>query len=193
MKTNEKPEAPIATPIDENVEAIAGLMADEQNELNTAQKAIERFSSVMAAPAFLFTLLLASGAWMVINVGMKLAGRVPIDPPPFGWLQTATGFLSLMLALVIVSTQRRQGKLNERNAHLDLQINLLVDKRTAKIVQLLEEMRLDSPSLRNRKDEEAETLKAAANPLEVATLIADKLPTVVVEPTKPTKNSETKP
>ncbi len=179
------------TPLDENVEAIASLLADAHNELNSYQRAIERFVTVMTAPSFLFVLLFVSLAWMVVNWGLALVGKHPIDPPPFGWLQTLTGFFSLILALVIVSTQRRQGMLNDRNAHLDLQINLLVDKRTAKIVQLLEEMRRDSPTLKDRMDEEAETLKVAANPQEVANLIADKLTAAILESPKPLDDPET--
>src|SRR5579862_2366093 len=105
---------------------------------------------------------------------MMAAGDRPLDRPPFGWLQTTASLIALVMTSVVVITQNRQGKVAERNAHIDLQVNLLVDQKAGKIIQLLEEMRTDSPTLRNRHDAEAQELQETFDPGHVASVIAEK-------------------
>ena len=63
----------------------------------------------------------------------------------------------------------------ERNAHLALQINLVVDQKVAKIIQLLEEMRTDSPILKDRHDPAAEEMQVAVNPSQIASAIKERM------------------
>lgn len=46
---------------------------------------------------------------------------------------------------VILITQNRQGKLAERREHLEFQMSMRTEQRTAKIIDLLEELRRDVP------------------------------------------------
>lgn len=46
---------------------------------------------------------------------------------------------------VILITQNRQGKLAKRREHLELQMSMRTEQRTAKIIDLLEELRRDVP------------------------------------------------
>ncbi len=43
-------------------------------------------------------------------------------------------------------------RINERRAHLELQVNLLTEHKTAKLIKLMVELRRDLPMLRNRRD-----------------------------------------
>ena len=164
-----------AAQIEQNIEAIVALHVTEEQSVTKHQKAIERLVSTLGVPAFLIGLLGAIGLWIVWNTFVHLSGRPAWDAPPFFWLQSIVSLLSLVIMLVVVITQNRQGKKAEKNAHLDLQVNLLVDQKAAKIIQLLEEIRADSPLLRNRQDREAEELQTAVDPAGLATLIADKM------------------
>jgi uncharacterized membrane protein len=47
---------------------------------------------------------------------------------------------------------------------MTLELALLTEQKTAKIIALLEEMRLDSPQLANRIDQEARDMSAPADP-----------------------------
>jgi uncharacterized membrane protein len=60
---------------------------------------------------------------------------------------------------------------------------ILSEQKSAKIISLLEEMRRDSPSLRNRVDPEAAAMAVAADPQTVLDAIKDneEIP-LVVEP-----------
>ncbi|HEX5322161.1 MAG TPA: DUF1003 domain-containing protein, partial [Capsulimonadaceae bacterium] len=75
----------------------------------------------------------------------------------------------------VLITQNRQGKLDAQRDELDLQINLLTEQRTAKIVELLEELRRDLPSVPNRPDPVADALKETVDPHIVLTALEFQL------------------
>jgi len=163
--------------IEQNVEAIMGLHDAELQAMTRHQRAIERMVAVITYPAFLFVIAIAIAAWIGWNLALRMSGREPLDPAPFGWLQTIVGVMGLLTTLIIVITQSRQGKVAERNAHLSLQINLVVEQKVAKIIQLLEEIRSDSPMLKNRHDPAAEEMKLAVDPSQIAYAIAERMST----------------
>ena len=76
---------------------------------------------------------------------------------------------------VILITQNRQGKLAERREQLELQMSMLTEQRTAKIIDLLEELRRDLPSVQNRVDLEAEALTKTVDPHEVLAAFESRL------------------
>ncbi len=139
------------------------------------QRAVERMVVVITYPACLYVLLSAILLWVGVNLGLQLSGYAPFDRAPFGWLQTGVTVLAFLMTSIIVITQSRQGKVAERSAHLNLQISLLVDQKIAKVIQLMEEMRHDSPTLRNRRDELAEEMQVAVDPSQIASMIAIKM------------------
>ena len=174
-------QAAAAKVIEQNVDAIAALMNEEARALTRHQRAVERMLTLLTLPAFFFGLAFTLALWILLNMGLRLSGRAPWDAPPFGWLQMAVGVLCLLMTSVVVITQSRQGRVAERNAHLDLQVSLLIDQKSAKIIELLEEMRRDLPNVKDRVDEQAEHLQVAVDPTLVAAAIAERLGEVELE------------
>ena len=62
---------------------------------------------------------------------------------------------ALLTATVVLIKQNRLAKIEEQRAHLDLQLNLLTEQKTTKLIDLIEELRLDLPMVKNRHDPEA--------------------------------------
>ncbi len=60
--------------------------------------------------------------------------------------------------------QRWEDQLAERRARLMLDLSLLADKKTAKLIELLEELRRDHPNVTNRVDQESDDLSTPADP-----------------------------
>ena len=81
---------------------------------------------------------------------------------------------ALLMTTVVLITQNRQAKLSERHMHLDLQVNLLTEQKTAKLIELLEELRRDLPNVRDRRDAEAEVMQRAAEPLRVIAALEEQ-------------------
>lgn len=169
----EKPTS--ATSMSQNIEAVVAMEVAEEQAISRQQRAIEKMAGVIAQPAFPYVVLALIAAWVAGNLAIKHLGYEPWDAPPFSWLQMILAVAGIMLATIVVTTQRRHGKLDERRSHLDLQVSLIVDQKAAKIIDLLEEIRRDSPILRNRTDKQAEALTSAVDPTEMAQVIAEKL------------------
>ena len=88
-------------------------------------------------------------------------------------LQGALGLLALYVTVLILTTQRREDQLAGYREQLTLELAILGEQKSAKIIALLEEMRRDSPHLQNRVDEEAEAMAVAADPQAVLDAIKE--------------------
>jgi uncharacterized membrane protein len=93
-------------------------------------------------------------------------------------LGTAVSVASLLTALMILVAANRGDALDEQRERLALQIALLTDRKTAKIISLLEELRRDSPALPNRDDAEAAALSHVTDPHAVAAELEKRTPSI---------------
>ncbi len=72
---------------------------------------------------------------------------------------------------MILINQRRDDELANRREQLTLELAILSEQKTAKIIQLIEEMRRDSPHLKDRTDIEAKDMSRPADPHSVLNAI----------------------
>lgn len=141
--------------IGEIVQSIALLHAEHHRKATTAERAVDRATGLVSRPSFLGVLGIGVILWVTSNVLLPLMGYPAFDGPPFPWLADILALLALIIAALIVMTQRRADKLAELRDQMTLELTLLTEQKTAKIIALIEEMRRDSPALRNRIDHEA--------------------------------------
>ena len=64
----------------------------------------------------------------------------------------------------ILTTQRRDESLSRRRELLTLELAILSEQKTTKVVALLEELRRDSPAVHDRVDEQAAAMSRPADP-----------------------------
>ena len=107
--------------------------------------------------------------WICLNLLAARVGSRPIDPPPFAGLAGAISVLNLYLVMLILASQRREDQLAERRDQLTLELAILGEQKTAKVIALLEEFRRDNPRTPDRVDPEA---TAMAQPADPSSLIA---------------------
>jgi uncharacterized membrane protein len=112
-------------------------------------------------------------AWISLNLLAIGLGRHPIDPPPFQGLEFVASLCSLYLVILILTTQRRDDQLAELREQLTLELAVVNEQKTAKVIQLLEESRRDNPLLRNRIDREADAMSQPAETQFVLDAIKD--------------------
>lgn len=65
---------------------------------------------------------LCVAGWISFNVAFKFLGQMPIDEPPFFWMQGCIGLAALLMASFILTTQRRDDDLRSRREQLMLQL-----------------------------------------------------------------------
>jgi hypothetical protein len=90
--------------------------------------------------------------WIALNLAMVGLGRQPLDQPPFAWLELAISLATLFMTVLILSTQRRDDELASYREQLTLELAILGEQKSAKIIELIEELRRDDPTIRNRID-----------------------------------------
>lgn len=175
MSNDADPDSPILPAhIEDTVEAIAKLHADHDREAGTLQRLVERLTTWIGRPQFIAGMTAAVAAWIAANLLAPAAGFEAWDGPPFAGLQGAIGLLALYVTVLILTTQRRADRLAGHREQLTLELAILGEQKSAKIIALLEELRNDNPALRDRVDTEADAMSVAADPQAVLDAIKDK-------------------
>jgi uncharacterized membrane protein len=130
-------------------------------------------TALFSRPGFIGVLTVIVVCRMSLNLLAAALGYRPIDPPPFSGLGGAVSLVSLYMVVLILATQRREDQLTQHREHLILELALLGEQKTAKVIELLEEFRRDSPLIRNRVDQEAENMAQPADPQRVLDAIKE--------------------
>jgi uncharacterized membrane protein len=150
--------------IEDTIQAIAKLHADHRLEAGPLQRSVDRLTRWMGRPQFIAATAALVALWIIGNLASMASGARPWDPPPFAWLESALTLMALYVTLFILTTQRRDDQLASYREQLTLELAILGEQKSAKIIALLEEMRRDHPLLHDRIDEEAAAMAIAADP-----------------------------
>lgn len=170
------PDIELTTPIlpahiEDTIHSIAQLHAAHHQAASPLQRAADRMTRFLGRPRFIGLLTVLVLGWIVANLLALALGYGAVDPPPFAWLGLAISLVSLYMVVLILTTQRREDQLAQHREQLTLEVAIVNETKTAKIIELLEEMRRDSPALPNRIDEEAMAMAEPADPQSVLNAI----------------------
>lgn len=146
--------------VEGTVQAIAQLYLEHHQHASRAERVIDRATSMIGRPSFLGVLVFCVASWIAINLAIP---RLAFDPPPFAWLVGLIALVSLFMTTLILISQRRADELASRREQMTLEVSILSEQKAAKIIELLEELRRDSPNVLNRVDSEAEEMAEPAD------------------------------
>ncbi len=149
--------------IEITVQGIAQLHARHHETASLLRRVIEHTTALIARPRFAGVLTVIATGWIGFNLLLMALNRHPLDPPPFIALASAASLLSLYVAILILATQRREYQLARSREQLTLELALLGEQKTTKVIQLLEEARRDNPFLRDRVDHQAEAMARSSD------------------------------
>jgi uncharacterized membrane protein len=153
-----------STHVEGTVRALAQLRDEHERKATSLQRAMDRLTGRAASPGFVILLTGILVIWIGANSVLLWLGKKPIDEPPFFWMQAAVSLGALYMTVLILATQRRENELASHHEHLTLELAILSEQKTAKIIALLEELRQDHPDIRDRIDHEAAALSEPADP-----------------------------
>jgi len=142
-----------------NVETVARLEEAAKAKRTPADRIVDGITGFCGSLTFVWVHAALFGLWVAYN----LVPRVPhFDPYPFQLLAMTVSMEAIFLSTFILISQNRQGRLAERRSHLDLQINLLAEQESTKILSMLDAIskRLDVPD----SDPEVSVLTGATEP-----------------------------
>jgi uncharacterized membrane protein len=165
MTTNQEQERHILSDaVKDNIDSVSAFYEHEEAKISGTQSAIEKISYHFASPIYFGGFVLFVIVWIIINLSADHFDWPQFDAPPFFWLQGIVGINGVLITIAVLVRQSRMSRVADLRAHLNLQVNLLSEQKTTKVIQLLEELRKDLPDVRNRHDPEVDTMQMQTNP-----------------------------
>jgi uncharacterized membrane protein len=172
MNDSNTPERPGVT---KTVESIAQLEARATEDRSLHQRWIEHVTVTVGQPLTVYLLTAFILAWVGINLMLQKTGNA-FDPPPFAWLQGIVSLCALLMTIFILTTSNRISQHDVRRDRLDLQINLMTERKISKVIEMLEAVRKDTPGIPDRHDPEASVMRNAIDPHDVVREIDEHSP-----------------
>jgi uncharacterized membrane protein len=161
-------------PVVKNIEAIIGLQSRHEQSIPSHQRSLEKIAASFGEPNFLYLQLVVFIFWGALSYfnpsGLK-SWHVPMLNLEQDWLDMA----SLLISTAVLVYQTRDGEMNNERSLLMLQMNLLTEQKLAKVIALIEELRIDLPNVHNRQDLEAELMKQVTDPQVVLDILQEAL------------------
>ncbi|HEY3697305.1 DUF1003 domain-containing protein [Phenylobacterium sp.] len=159
---------PLPDAVAASVEHVVALHREHHAQATALQRGIDAATARLARPGALVLVALV----LAFGTGLAVWARGgAVDQPLFAWLEFAATVAALIFALLILVTQRRADELAERRARLTLELAILADRKSAKIIELLEDLRRDHPDVVDRDDPEAHAMAEPVDPAAVGTAI----------------------
>jgi uncharacterized membrane protein len=155
--------------VDKAVRSVTQLHSEHRGRATTPQRAVNGITAFMARPWFLVLVALGAVSWIAANTIGSLLGSEVIDPPPFPWLQGAISLFSLLVVMLVLVAQKHEDELNVHRDTLTLELAILSEHKIAKVIQLLEELRRDTPQVLDRVDPQAQQM---AQPADAGSVLA---------------------
>jgi uncharacterized membrane protein len=172
------PDPKLASPvlpdhIEETIRSIDRLHAEHRRDATPLQRAVDRVTTLLGRPGFILLVTAIVVLWVGGNLLAAALGHRAIDPPPFSGLAGVVSLASLYMVVLILATQRREDQLAQHREQLILELALLSEQKTAKVIELLEEFRRDSPLIHDRVDHQAASMAQPADPQQMLDAIKE--------------------
>jgi len=137
---------------EQNVETVRRLEVAAQKQRSAVERLAGAVGDFCGTGFFLAVHVLWFAAWLLYN---GLAGERAFDPYPFTFLTLVVSLEAIFLSTFILISQKHSARLDDQRNQLDLQINLLSEQETTKILSILEKVARqvgvnddDAPTLR---------------------------------------------
>ncbi len=147
----------------EAAERLADMHRQHHARSTPAQRTANQVTRALGRPIAILAVVAVVAAWVLGNLSAPRLHLHAFEPAPFPDLALFLGFVAVVVALLILSTQQHGEELAQRRAELTLQIAILSERKVAKVIELLEEQRSENPMLASRHDPEAKQMSQAAD------------------------------
>jgi uncharacterized membrane protein len=119
-----------------NVAAISDMESQALRNRTRAERVSDALLQATGNLGFLGAHALAFAAWVGVNLG-AVPGLTPFDPFPFGILTLIVSAEGVFFALFILISQNRMTRQADHRAHLNLQISMLAERETTRMLAIL--------------------------------------------------------
>jgi uncharacterized membrane protein len=120
----------------DNIDTIMQIEQAFLRDRSGADRLGEVISRFAGSISFVVANIVVFVGWIVVNTGF-VHGVQPMDPFPFSFLALVIGVEAIFLSTFVLMAQKRQAREVDHWAHLNLQIGLLGEQETTKVLQML--------------------------------------------------------
>jgi len=120
-----------------SIDSVAEIEKEFRAQRSIVDRISDRITAFIGSITFVILHLLWFVVWVALNYAMAAAGFTGFDPYPFIFLNLALSMEAVLLSTFVLITQNRQSRQAEQWAHLDLQINLLAERESTRVLRLL--------------------------------------------------------
>lgn len=150
--------------LERNIEALVERRKRLAAKASLQDRISGRISDFAGSMAFVYIHIVLFGGWLVINTGV-LPLLPPWDPSLVALAMLAS-VEAIFLSTFVLINQNRSAKADAERAELDLQINLLNEHETTKLITLVDAIARHL-GVEEGGDEEVEELKRDVSPEKV--------------------------
>lgn len=100
----------------------------------------DRLTSSFGSMSFLVGNVIFFAGWVVINQGYFRPAIEPFDPFPYILLTMVVSLEAIMLTVIVLMSQNRQGYISSVRDELILQTNLIAEREVTKALKLIAEL-----------------------------------------------------
>lgn len=143
----------ISEALKRNIDSIAELEQQFLRQRSTVACFSDRISSFAASPFFILGHVGWFAGWILINT-IDCYGVSHFDPYPFSFLGLLIAFEAALLSMFILMSQQRQTHQAEQWAHAGLQLGMLNEQETTKMLQMAQSIRYHLGMQRISQDSE---------------------------------------
>ena len=134
--TTASPKPPgLGTVLERNIRALQERRAREEADATFEESLSGKITRFTGSMGFVYLHLAVFGFWIAVNLGM--VSGVPEFDPSFVILAMAASVEAIFLSTFVLISQNRMATAADKRAELDLQISLLAEHETTKLVALV--------------------------------------------------------
>lgn len=119
--------------IQHTIESIEAKLKSRRSRL---EKIEDRLVSIFGTVEFLIINAVIFTIWVIVNSGL-VPWFKPFDPYPFIFLTMIVSLEAIFLAVFVLITQNRQERINSLREEMGLQIQLIDEQETTKVLKIL--------------------------------------------------------
>lgn len=129
--------APISDTVQRNINSIAEIEQEFLRQRSTVACISDRIASVAATPFFITAHVVWLAGWVLVNT-FDCFGIVHFDPYPFCFLALCISSEAALLSMFVLMSQQRQARQADQWAHVGLQVSMISEQETTKMLQMLQ-------------------------------------------------------
>lgn len=122
--------------LEHNIRTIASLRLQTSRARGLQERLADVITTFSGRLVFVYVHIVWFGLWILLNTGRL---GVPVfDPFPYGLLTMIVSLEAIFLSTFVLISQNRLSAEAESRAHLSLQIGLLTEHETTRVLQMLD-------------------------------------------------------